>query len=106
MKGDQPARALTRNFPFEASDNKIHPTQNRVLSVYEALVIQTIADYEYRWEIDSKPVTRSLIAQAIGESVPPRLIDKVTKKLVDISSGNVMSKGQLALYEGVSAAAS
>ncbi len=106
MKGDQPARALTRNFPFEASDNKIHPTQNRVLSVYEALVVQTIADYEYHWEVDSKPVTRTLIAQAIGESVPPRLIDKITKKLVDISCGNVVSKGQLPLLEGVSAAAS
>ena len=51
MKWDEPSRTLTQNLFYEASDNKIHPDQNRVLSAYEALVIQTIADYKYKWTI-------------------------------------------------------
>ena len=98
MEWDKPSRALTRNFPFEASDNKIHPDQNRVLSIYEALVVQTIADYEYRWATAGLPVTRSLIARAIGESVPPKLIDLVVGKLVGISQGALAPTGQLGLY--------
>ena len=87
MLWDKPARALTRNYPFEASDNKVHPDQNRVLSTYEALVLQTIAEYDYSWSIGGKPVPRSLIARAIGESVPPKLIEHVVGKIVAIASG-------------------
>ncbi len=99
MPWDEPSRTLTRNFPFEASDNKIHPEQNRVLSVYEALVIQSITDYEYRWEIGGKPVTRSLIAQAIGESVPPKLIDFIVSKMLRISAGLMRSSYQAELFD-------
>jgi len=101
MPWDQPARTLTRNFPFEASDNKIHPDQNRVLSVYEALVIQTISEFDYSWTIGGKPVTRSLIAQAIGESVPPKLIDFIAEKICDLSLGNFEDQHQFELFGGV-----
>lgn len=47
MEWDKPAPTLTQNFIYEASDKKVHPDQTRVLSLYEALVIQTIADYDY-----------------------------------------------------------
>lgn len=85
MEWDKPSRALTSNFPFEASDNKIHPSQHRVLSTYEALIVQTIADYPYRWEINGKQATRTLTAHVIGESVPPRLIDLIARKLLGIT---------------------
>ncbi len=85
MESNKPARTLTRNFPFEASDNKIHPTQNRVLSVYEALVLQTVTRYEYDWVVDGRPSPRSLIAQAIGESVPPLLIEKLVRRLTELT---------------------
>ena len=97
MKWDEPSRTLTRNVFFEASDNKVHPEQNRVFSIYEALVIQTIADYEYRWTINGLPVTRSLISRAIGESVPPKLIRFITKKLLGITKGHLESN-QLSLF--------
>lgn len=97
MERNLPARALTRNFPFEASDNKIHPEQNRVLSVYEATVLQTISDYEYLWTIEGKHVTRSLIAQAIGESVPPKLIDIIVKKIIDVTNGEGLTWEQYEL---------
>ena len=99
MDGSKPSRTLTRNFPFEASDNKIHPTQNRTLSIYEALVIQTIADYDYSWEIDGRTASRSLIADAIGESVPPRLIEKIATKIIQISCGAERLASQIDLFD-------
>lgn len=98
MPWDQPARTLTRNFPFEASDNKIHPDQNRVLSVYEATVIQTISEFEYEWMIGGQPVTRSLIAQAIGESVPPKLIQYIVGKMCRLFSGKLKVQWQPELF--------
>ena len=71
MRWDEPAHALTRNFPFEASDNKIHPDQHRPLSIYEAMIIQTIADYNFSFEVNGKYANRKVIADVIGESVPP-----------------------------------
>lgn len=87
MRWDEPAHALTRNFPFEASDNKIHPQQHRPLSIYEAMVLQTIADYDFVFEGNGKVAGRKLIADIIGESVPPRLIDIITRKIIKHSRG-------------------
>lgn len=91
MKWDEPARTLTQNFIYEASDNKIHPDQNRVLSVYEALVIQTIADYDYRWASHGRPVRTAFVAEVIGESVPPKLIDFIAKKVIRVTEGRLGS---------------
>ena len=100
MPWDQPARTLTRNFPFEASDNKIPPDQNRVLSIYEALVIQTINEFDYSWTIGGEPVTRSLIAQAIGESVPPKLIDYIVGKMCELFQGGGKFHYQSEMFAG------
>lgn len=81
---DRPAHALTQNFIYEASDNKVHPEQNRVLSIYEALVVQTISQYEYDFHINGKLISNSLFAQIIGESVPPRVIDFICNKMINI----------------------
>ncbi len=99
MKRDEPCRALTRNLIFEASDNKIHPTQNRTLSIYEASVIQTIADYDYKWTVSGEPATRPFAAQMIGESVPPRLIDLIVKKMIRTTAGFKAKGEQLLLIE-------
>lgn len=84
MKWDEPATAITQNFIYEASDNKVHPEQTRVLSIYEALVVQTVDDYDYNFSINGKPITNSLFAQILGESVPPRLIDIIVEKILNI----------------------
>jgi len=89
MKWDEPSRTLTQNLFYEASDNKIHPDQNRVLSAYEALVIQTIADFEYRWTLNGRPAPLTLLAEVIGESVPPKLIDFIAKKIISVSVGRL-----------------
>lgn len=86
MNWDETARTLTQNFIYEASDNKLHPSQNRVLSVYEAMVLQTINRYEYAFRIDGKDISTAQIAEVIGESVPPYLIEKICRMMTEVSS--------------------
>ena len=89
MSWNSPAPTLTQNFQFEASDKKLHPTQNRVLSIYEGLMLQTIADYDYKLEIAGKPIRRNLCCEVIGESVPPRLIELVCRQIEYIEGEGV-----------------
>ena len=96
MNGQLPAPALTTNFMFPCSDHKIHPTQNRVLSLAEACVIQTIGRYEYEWGLRDeagkvKSASTSLIRDVIGESVPPyfteqesRFIRQITERVTKL----------------------
>ncbi len=86
MKWNEAARTLTQNFIYEASDNKIHPDQNRVLSVYEAMILQTIDRYEYSFKIDGKDISTAQIAEVIGESVPSYLIEIICKLMVRSST--------------------
>ena len=81
MYWDEPASTLTQNFQYACSDNKVHPSQTRVLSLWEGLIIQTIADYPYSFEVNGKLVNDGLIRDTIGESVPPKIIDLVCKKI-------------------------
>ena len=82
MEWDKPAPTLTQKMHAIASDKKIHPTQNRALSLYEAMIIQTIADYNYSFSVSGKAVTRNTICQVIGESVPPRLINLICNNIL------------------------
>lgn len=84
MIWDSPSPTLTQLFQSEASDKKVHPDQDRTLSIYEALKIQTIADYEYKFSIDSKPISMNACCQVIGESVPPRLIELICRNIIAI----------------------
>lgn len=84
MSWDNPSGTITQLFQSEASDKKIHPSQNRTLSVYEALLIQTIADYNYIFEINGKPISSNACCQVIGESVPPRLIELICNNIISI----------------------
>jgi len=82
MVWDEPARTLTQNFIYEASDNKIHPSQNRVLSVYEAMIVQTIDRYRYAFSVNGVELSAARIAEVIGESVPPYIIQKLCEVMI------------------------
>ncbi len=96
MDGSLPAPALTRNLSYPCSDQKIHPTQNRVLSLAEAMRLQTIDRYSYRWgpvfvNKGRRTVTKSLapdslIRLVIGESVPPRFLELLGPYLRDFTN--------------------
>lgn len=92
MSPHLPSPTLTRNFSYACSDSKIHPTQNRVLSIAEALHLQTISAYPYKWDItigDSvKTASDALIRLMIGESVPPKFLELLGKHLINTSTGN------------------
>ena len=90
MCWDEPCSTLTQNFQYACSDNKLHPEQDRVLSLYEGLIIQTIANYDFSFEINGKMVPDGLIRDTIGESVPPLLIDKIAKNILEIDYGRML----------------
>jgi len=90
MDPDQPAPTLTKNLSYACSDQKVHPTQNRVLSLAEALVIQSIDRYKYKWEYlkNNSQVfaSDSLIRDVIGESVPPLFFEKLGDYILELSN--------------------
>lgn len=95
MDPDLPCPALTRNFSFPCSDHKVHPFENRVLSIAEAFVIQTISELEYKWgpitngrekALEQAPDT--LIRLVVGESIPPKFTKLLGDHIIKLSRKN------------------
>jgi DNA (cytosine-5)-methyltransferase 1 len=83
MEWDSPASAITRNFPYVCSDNKIHPEQHRTLSVLEALALHSIEKDEYKFQYASgKKVSTVAVRDTLGESVPPKFLEILFKYLL------------------------
>jgi len=83
MKWDSPSSTITTNFSYACSDNKLHPEQNRVLSIAEVMAIHSLDCYNYQWKRkDRKKVTDSLIRSLIGESIPPKGLAYLLKNIV------------------------
>jgi DNA (cytosine-5)-methyltransferase 1 len=96
MAPDLPAPTISRNLSFPCSDQKIHPYENRVLSLAEAIRLQTIDRYPFKWgpfiyvNGSGKRVERiiapdQLIRLAIAESIPPRFTELLMKHLIQVS---------------------
>lgn len=90
MAADLPCPTLTRNFSYACSDSKIHPDQNRVLSIAEALKIHTLSDYDYKWikrttEKGDVLANDGLIRLVVGESIPPKFMQNLGQYLIDSS---------------------
>jgi DNA (cytosine-5)-methyltransferase 1 len=91
MRWDFPASALTTNFPYACSDNKLHPEQHRVLSVLEALMLHTVTHYRFEFRrSDGAKVPVGVIHEVIGESIPPRGLEVIFQHLVDLLRGLVV----------------
>lgn len=99
MAWDLPSSTLTTNLSFPCSDQKVHPEQNRVLSLYEAFSLHTLDEFSYIWEhADKKPARDSTIREVIGESIPPKAIFVIVQHLlgclrkeVPLASANLLS---------------
>lgn len=88
MSYDKPASALTRNLSYACSDNKVHPEQNRVLSLHEAFHIHSLDRYDYAWRrTDGRKVSDKTIREVIGESVPPAGMQAIVDHLIGILEG-------------------
>lgn len=86
MSWDTPAPTLTQNFQFVSSDKKIHPDQNRVLSIFEGLRLQSISNYDYKFSIEGKQISMARCCEIIGESVPPKLVELICKNIIRIEN--------------------
>ena len=96
MAYDKPASALTRNLSYACSDNKLHPEQNRVLSLFEAFRIHTLDRYSYAWQrADGRRVSDKTIREVIGESIPPAGLQAIVDHLVAILTGQKSSLDDL-----------
>jgi len=70
MPADRPAATVTTNSSHVGSDFKIHPWENRVLSILEAADLQTVPRF-YDWSLALRERHNYLIRNVIGESFPP-----------------------------------
>jgi len=97
MRWDAPANALTTNLSYACSDSKLHPEQNRVLSLHEAFIIHTIADYDFTWcRADGKPLSDKSIREIIGESIPPKGLEPIVRLLCDLLRGKKVEEIEFA----------
>lgn len=97
MRGDLPASALTRNLSYACSDQKLHPREHRVLSLHEAFILHTVSDYDFQWRrADGKRLSDKTIREIIGESIPPKGLERILQHLVSElrSSGNSIDDPQ------------
>lgn len=118
MSWDLPASTLTQNLRYPSSDHTLHPTQNRVLSLAEANKIQSISEFDYRWgpvTIDGELLSlapATLIAECIGESVPPLFTHLLGNHVVALTESPpeglpaLEAPGQLPLWVDSSASGS
>lgn len=74
------APTITTNTNSFSSDCKIHPNQNRVLSVREAALLQTVP-YTFNWPKEQHFKTQHLVREMIGEAVPTLVTYQLGLKL-------------------------
>jgi len=89
MNPDLPAPTLTRNLSYACSDQKLHPFENRVLSLAEAFTLHTLSKYEYKWgPLPGRPsATDTTIRLVLGESIPPRISELIMQHILAIEQG-------------------
>lgn len=86
MDWNLPASAITRNFPYVCSDNKIHPEQHRTLSIREACMLHTISETDYCFETAvGEPAKLTTIRDTLGESIPPMVLQILIEHLKNIA---------------------
>ena len=102
MRWDLPSSTLTTNLHYPSSDHKLHPQQNRVLSLYEAFLLHTLDKFKYEWSFeDGKKVSDGIITEVIGESIPPIGIYKIIENILGILSAKSIAKEEALLIERV-----
>jgi DNA (cytosine-5)-methyltransferase 1 len=90
MRSSEPASTLTMNSGVISSDMKCHPSQNRVLSLREILLLCTLdhKDWPFTYRFFEEAVSHSsveknkkLVREVIGEAIPPFALREIVKNL-------------------------
>ena len=100
MPADVPARTITTNSSHMGSDFKIHPWENRVLSMRECAELQTVPRF-YDWSPAIENDRKYVIRQVVGEALPPWFTYQhglVLKKLLNSKRPN-FNKMNLAIND-------
>lgn len=85
MYWDKPASTITTRSAYACSDHKVHPTENRVLSIYETAILQGINVEDVTWsKKDGKQFNDTLLRELIGECVPPLFTKIVGEYILEI----------------------
>jgi DNA (cytosine-5)-methyltransferase 1 len=75
MLGNEPAPTITTRSAYACSDKNLHPTQNRVLSLYEIALLQGLDPVKYIWEIrrngKEQIANAMLLRDILGEPLSP-----------------------------------
>jgi DNA (cytosine-5)-methyltransferase 1 len=74
---DKPSPAITTCFSSISSQNNVHPTSTRALTIREAMRIQTFPDH-----FEFVGSSRDIRTQ-IGNAVPPKLAEEIAKQLLN-----------------------
>ncbi|MEM8557174.1 MAG: DNA cytosine methyltransferase [Bacteroidota bacterium] len=85
MRSDAPAATITTASGHVGASRTIHPWQNRLLSPYECMKLQTFPD-DFKWGDALKKWGHSNVREMIGEAVPPHftgLHGEVLKAILD-----------------------
>ena len=93
MTWHKPGNALTTNSGVVSSDVKAHPTQNRVLSLREIMILSSIGDYtrnDVLFTYDFPHHNDKLIREVLGECIPPLLTYKIIKHLQTLNNMDEM----------------
>ena len=86
MSWDAPAGALTTNSGVLASDVKGHPTEHRVLSLREILIVSTIAgDWPWKDRFRADAFSQRLVRTIIGESIPPAITHQFLQHMIELT---------------------
>ncbi len=95
MHHDRPAPTVTTASSHLGSDYKIHPWENRVLSIRECADLQTVPRfYNWKWVFDHHQTY--LAREVIGEALPPMftcLHGQILRALIEgnVEAGQLMS---------------
>lgn len=85
MYWDKPASTITTRSAYACSDHKVHPSENRVLSIYETAVLQGININDVIWnKKDGKQFNDTLLRELIGECVPPLFTKIVGEYILEV----------------------
>jgi DNA (cytosine-5)-methyltransferase 1 len=98
MRADLPAPTISRNLSFPCGDQKIHPFENRVLSLAEALRLQTVDRFSFSWgpisyrqengKLKHRGVAPDgLIRMCLAESIPPAFTQALGSHIQRIAAG-------------------
>ncbi|MEA2242519.1 MAG: (cytosine-5)-methyltransferase 1, partial [Solirubrobacteraceae bacterium] len=88
MAPDQPASAITTASGRSGSDNTLHPSEHRVLSMRECQRLQTIPD-TFDWGDHLKSHGHTSLRAMIGEAVPPQFTELHGRVLASLLDGRV-----------------